>query len=156
MDSFNLGKHTRTVSTKSAETQRWFDLGLNWCFGFNFGEGKKCFERALEFDPDCVMAHWGAAYGCSPFYNLTWREMGEHEVNARAKAAYEHIQKAKSLAHCATQLENRLVEALAFRFQKPHSASPEEYDRWDDAYAAEMRRVHYAYPQDQDAAALFV
>jgi tetratricopeptide (TPR) repeat protein len=156
MDRFNLGKHTRTVSTKSAETQRWFNLGLNWCFGFNFGEGRKCFEKALEFDPDCVMAHWGAAYGCSPFYNLTWREMGEQEANARAKAAYEHIQKAKSLAHCATQLENRFVEALASRFQKPHSASPEEYDRWDDAYAAEMRRLHYAHPQDQDVAALFI
>ena len=156
MDRFNLGKHTRTVSTNSAETQRWFDLGLNWCVGFNFGEGRKCFERALEFDPDCVMAHWGAAYGCSPFYNLTWREMGDQEADARAEAAYEHIQKAKSLAHCATQLENRFVEALASRFQKPHAVSPEEYDRWDDAYAAEMRRLHYAYPQDQDVAALFI
>ncbi len=110
----------------------------------------------MEFDPDCVMAHWGAAYGCSPFYNLTWREMGDQEADARAKAAYEHIQKAKSLAHCATQLENRFVEALASRFQKPHAVSPEEYDRWDDAYAAEMRRLHYAYPQDQDVAALFI
>jgi tetratricopeptide (TPR) repeat protein len=156
MDRFNLGKHTRTVSTKSAEAQRWFDLGLNWCFGFNFGEGKKCFERALEFDPDCVMAHWGAAYGCSPFYNLTWREMGDQEANARANAASEHIQKAKSVALGATQLENRLIEALTFRFQKPHSVSPEEYDRWDDAYAAEMRRIYYAYPHDQDVAALFI
>ena len=82
--------------------------------------------------------------------------MGDQEADARAKAAYEHIQKARSRAHCATQLENRFVEALASRFQKPHAVSPEEYDRWDDAYAAEMRRLHYAYPQDQDVAALFI
>ena len=71
MERFNLGQHTRPVSTNSVEAQRWFDLGINWCFGFNFGEGRKCFEKALEFDPECVMAHWGVAYGSSPFYNLT-------------------------------------------------------------------------------------
>jgi tetratricopeptide (TPR) repeat protein len=156
MEGFNLGQHTRPVSTHSAEAQRWFDLGFNWCFGFNFGEGRKCFERALEFDPECVMAHWGVAYGSSPFYNLTWREMGEQEADGRAKVAYEHLQKARSLSHRATALENWLVEALARRFQQPHSVSPTEYDRWDDAYAAELRRVHFSHPLDHDVAALLV
>ena len=156
MERFNLGQHTRPVSTNSPEAQRWFDLGLNWCFGFNFGEGRKCFEKAVEFDPECVMAYWGVAYGSSPFYNLTWREMGEQEANARAKVAYEHLQKARELSHRATELENWLVEALACRFQRPHSVSPTEYDRWDDAYAAELRRVHFSHPQDLDVAALLV
>ncbi|HEV8060849.1 MAG TPA: tetratricopeptide repeat protein [Gemmataceae bacterium] len=156
MEGFNLGQHTRHVSTHSAEAQRWFDLGFNWCFGFNFGEGRKCFEKALEFDPECVMAHWGVAYGSSPFYNLTWREMGEQEADGRAKVAYEHLQKARSLSHRATALENWLVEALARRFQQPHSVSPTEYDRWDDAYAAELRRVHFSHPLDHDVAALLV
>ena len=47
MDHFDLGAHCRPVSTPSAEAQRWFDLGLNWCFGFNQEEGVKCFHRAL-------------------------------------------------------------------------------------------------------------
>jgi hypothetical protein len=51
MDRFNLGAHTRKVRTLSAETQRWFDLGLNWCYGFNQEEGVKCFRKALESDP---------------------------------------------------------------------------------------------------------
>jgi len=156
MERFNLGQHTRPISTSSIEAQHWFDLGLNWCFGFNFGEGRKCFEKALEFDAECVMAHWGVAYGSSPFYNLVWREMGEQEAGARAKLAYEHIQKARSLAHRAAELENWLIEALACRFQKPRSVAPNEYDDWDDAYAAEMRRIHYRHPQDHDVAALFV
>ena len=156
MERFNLGRHTRCVSTNSVEAQRWFDLGLNWCFGFNFGEGRKCFEKALEFDPGCAMAHWGVAYGSSPFYNLTWREMGEQEAGARAKVAHDHLQKARSLSHRATEIENWLVEALACRFQQPHSVSPTEYDRWDDAYAAELRRVHFCHQQDHDVAALFV
>ena len=61
MDRFDLGAHRREISTSSAKAQRWFDLGLNWCYGFNQEEGVKCFEEALEHDPDCVMAHWGAA-----------------------------------------------------------------------------------------------
>src|SRR5258707_11061687 len=48
MDRFNLGSHSRTVSTASPEAQRWFDRGLNWCFGFNKFEGVRCFRKALE------------------------------------------------------------------------------------------------------------
>src|ERR1700726_2473469 len=156
MDRFNLGSHSRTVSTSSLETQRWFDLGLNWCFAFNKEEGIKCFRRALEFDPGCVMAHWGIAYGAGPFYNLVWREHGENEAAAAAKLATAHIAKARALAHRATDLENQLVEALARRFPKAHAVQPAEYDRWDDDYAAEMRRVYYNYPDDHDVTALFV
>ena len=39
MDRFNLGAYGRPISTRSAETQRWFDIGLNWCYGFNHEEG---------------------------------------------------------------------------------------------------------------------
>ena len=51
MTYFDLGCHTRPISTRSAEAQRWFDLGLNWRFGFNHEEGVACFENALAADP---------------------------------------------------------------------------------------------------------
>jgi tetratricopeptide (TPR) repeat protein len=156
MDRFNLGSHSRTISTGSPETQRWFDLGLNWCIAFNKTEGVKCFRKALEFDPGCVMAHWGIAYGCGPFYNMTWRDHSEDEADTATRIAYEHIQMARALAHQATELENRLVETQGRRVQKPHSVPPEEFDRWDDDYAAELRRVHHQYPDDHDVTALLV
>jgi|GEM_PF-3465531 hypothetical protein len=56
MDHFNLGAHTRKISTTSPEAQHWFNYGLNWCFGFNHEEGVKCFQKALESDPACVSA----------------------------------------------------------------------------------------------------
>jgi hypothetical protein len=154
MAYFDLGRHTRQISARSTEAQRWFDLGLNWSFGFNHEEGVKCFQKALDADSGCVMAHWGVAYALSPFYNLAWRELGEREAAAAICLAHDHIGRARTLATHATELENRLVEALACRFQKPHPVSPKEYDRWDDDYAAEMRRVHYDYPDDDDVAAL--
>jgi tetratricopeptide (TPR) repeat protein len=156
MDRFNLGSHTRTVSSGSPEAQRWFNLGLNWCFAFNKSEGVKCFRKALEFDPECVMAHWGIAYGSGPFYNMTWRDHSEEEANNATSIAYQHIQIARALTRRATALENWLVETLACRVQKPHSVAPEEFDRWDDDYAAELRRVHHQHPDDHDVVALFV
>ena len=156
MDRFNLGSHTRTISTGAPEAQRWFDLGLNWCFAFNRSEGVKCFAKALEYDPECVMAHWGIAYGCGPFYNMTWRDHSEEEANTATRTAYEHIQKARALAHRATELENWLVETQGRRVQKPHSVQPEQFDRWDDDYAAELRRVYHQHRDDHDVAALLV
>jgi tetratricopeptide (TPR) repeat protein len=145
-----------SFSTASPQAQRWFDQGLKWCFAFNKAEGVRCFRKALEFDPECVMAHWGIAYGSGPFYNLTWRDLGEVEANTATRIAFEHIEAARKLSHRATELENRLVDSLSRRVQKPHSVVPEEFDRWDDDYAAELRRIYHQYPQDHDVTALFV
>ena len=156
MDRFDLGSYSRTISTGSIEAQRWFDLGLNWCFGFNHEEGVKCFEKALDHDPNCAMAHWGVAYGSGPFYNLVWRDLGPQEAAAATARSHGHIRQARGLAHAATAVENGLIEALAQRFQKPHAVPPEEFDRWDDDYAAAMRRLHHQYPDDHDIMALLV
>jgi len=156
MDRFDLGSYSKPISTSSPDAQRWFDAGLNWCYAFNKTEGIKCFRKALEHDPECAILHWGIAYGSCPFYNLTWRDHGEREANAATGTAFEHIELARTFFHTASEVEKRLVEALAFRIQKPYGVPPEEFDRWDDAYAAEMRRVHLEYPSDPDVTALFV
>ena len=155
MDRFDLGEHIKEISTTSSEAQRWFNLGLNWCYGFNHEEGVKCFQKALEYDPDCVMAHWGIAYGSGPFYNLPWRHFSEEEANNCTKICYDHIQKARQLATHANNLENQLLEALAYRFQRPHAVPPTEFDRWDYNYAAAMRRVYENFPDDHDVMAIF-
>ena len=140
----------------SAEAQLWFDRGLLWCFGFNHEEGVKCFQRALTHDTDCVMAHWGVAYGSGPFYNLVWRDLGEVEADKFTKVAHHHIQLALALSAGRDDAERHLVEALARRYQKPHRVEPAEFDRWDDDYAAAMRRLHFAYPEDHDIMGLLV
>jgi tetratricopeptide (TPR) repeat protein len=156
MDRFDLGTHTRTISTTSADAQKWFNRGLNWCFGFNHEEGVKCFQKALTFDPECVMAHWGVAYGSGPFYNLPWRHFSKDEANKCTELCTAHINLAEQFSDTATPAENRLVEALSFRFQKPHAVSPEEFDRWDLDYGAAMRSVYKQFPDDHDVMALFI
>ncbi len=156
MDHFNLGSYRRPISTRSVETQHWFDVGLNWCYGFNHEEGIKCFEKALETEPACPMVHWGIAYAAGPFYNLTWKEHGEAEANSATKLCFEHVQLARASAAEASEVERRLIEALARRFQKPHRVSPQEFEQWDDAYAAAMRLVYQSFPNDHDVMALLV
>ena len=61
-DYYDLGSYGRPVTTRSAEAQLWFNRGLVWCYGYHHEEAIDCFEKALEHDPDCAMAHWGIAY----------------------------------------------------------------------------------------------
>ncbi|MBU2980586.1 hypothetical protein KO498_02050 [Lentibacter algarum] len=155
MDRFDLGQHSVAISTSAPEAQRWFDAGLNWCYGFNHEEGVACFLRALEHDPHCVMAHWGVAYGSGPFYNNSWRQHSVAEANAATAIAHKHLTKARKAASTATPRENALVTALAQRFQQPHAVAPEGFDAWDTAYATAMREVYQQYPDDHDIMALF-
>ena len=155
MERFDLGDHQRDVSATSADAQRWFNLGLNWCYGFNHEEGVACFHRALEYDPECVMAHWGIAYGTGPFYNNVWRLFSQVEANSATKTAHCHIQLAQKFAHTATDLENALAEALSKRFQEPNAVDGAIFDSWDDDYAEAMRALYTANPNDQDIAAIF-
>lgn len=156
MDHFDLGTYRRPISTSSAETQRWFDIGLNWCYGFNHEEGIKCFEKALETDPDCAFVHWGIAYAAGPFYNLTWKEHGKDEANRAAKRCFEHVQLARAQAAKASAVEQQLIEALATRFQQPHGVTPAEFEQWDNAYVAAMRQVYRDFLDDHDVMALTV
>ncbi len=156
MDHFDLGAHKKKISTTSPEAQKWFNFGLNWCYGFNHEEGLKCFQEALKHDPQCVMALWGIAYAAGPFYNNLWRQFSQDEANFTTKFCYEHIQLARTHAAHASEQENGLVEALAKRFQKPHAVSGDEYDRWDDDYANAMRRLYYANKNDHDIMAIFI
>ncbi|MBT5621841.1 MAG: hypothetical protein HOJ66_00255, partial [Acidiferrobacteraceae bacterium] len=128
----------------------------NWCFGFNQEEGLACFQRALEFDSDCAMLHWGAAYAAGPFYNMPWCDFSESEAVDCTAFCRSHIDQALALSGSATPLEKALISALAGRVQKPHTVSNSEYDSWDDAYAEVMRKAYSDFPENQDVMALFI
>ena len=74
-DYYDLGSFHRKVATASADAQRWFDRGLVLCYAFNHEEAIRCFEKALESDADCAMAHWGIAYAIGPNYNKPWENL---------------------------------------------------------------------------------
>lgn len=156
MVDFDLGSRVFLVSTSSNEAQRLFDLGLNWCFGFNQEEGLVCFKAAAALDPACAMLQWGIAYAAGPFYNMPWRDFSEVEATECTAFCRGHLEQALALLDSATALEAALIRALAQRIQKPQPVSQPEYDSWDDAYADAMRKVNSDFPNHQDVMALFV
>jgi tetratricopeptide (TPR) repeat protein len=124
-----MGQHHHSISTKSAEAQRFFDQGLTLVFAFNHEEATRSFRRAAELDPQSAMAYWGVALALGPCINLDVDP--PHE-----KAAYEAVQKAISLSAGVAESERAYIQALAKRY----SADPGVNLRKLDAdYAHAMR-----------------
>jgi len=115
---FDLGAHTRTISTDSAEAQRWFDRALNWSYAFSREEAHRCFERVVEADPDCAIGYWGLAYSLGPYYNGPWDRMPDglrEHVNAKIHGFIEQAKQAPT----ATPAERALIDAYAIRCPEP-------------------------------------
>ena len=156
MLGFDLGKESFPVSTQSAEAQRYFDQGLNWCFAFNQEEGLACFQKGCEVDPACAMMHWGIAYAAGPFYNMAWEDFSLAEASECTAFCRGHIDKALNLLEGAQPMERALIEALSNRVQQPVAVPQDQFDRWDDAYADAMRRVNRNFPDQIVVMALFI
>lgn len=151
MDYYDLGTYGRTVTTKSADAQLWFDRGLVWLYGYNHEEAIACFGKALEHDPGCAMAHWGVAYAIGPNYNKLWDDFEPDEKVEALSLARKSV--AAAQAADATPTEKALIDALGKRY--PEDADVESFDPWHDAYADAMRAVYKAQGDDLDVCALF-
>jgi len=151
---YDLGPYSRKVTTSSADAQRWFDRGLNWCFGYHHDEAVACFEKALAADPNCAMAHWGVAYAIGPNYNYPW-ELRDPETKASTLArAYDATQAAIRCADGATAAERAFIQALPARF--PQRDPIDDQRPWNEAFTDAMRVAHRAHPRDLDLRLVFV
>ena len=153
MAYFDLGSYGRPVTTQNPEAQLWFDRGMAWCYGFNHEEAIACFERALEHDPGCAMAHWGIAYAIGPNYNKPWEAFDDEEKRDSLECALAAVAAAADAASSASDAERALIGALAQRY--PPSPEEDDFGSWNDAYADAMREVYRAHSNDLDVCALF-
>jgi len=152
-DYYDLGVYERQITTRSSDAQLWFTRGLNWCYGFNHEEAIVCFEKALEQDPDCAMAHWGIAYAIGPNYNKPWEAFDDDDKQSSLQRALAAVDAAVSNAGACTNIEQRLIDALAKRY--PAKADEEDFSPWNDAYANALRDVYGEYRGDLDVCTLF-
>jgi tetratricopeptide (TPR) repeat protein len=143
----NIGKHHHPISTRSAEAQRYFDQGMMLVFNFNHKEAIRSFRAAAKLDPNCAMAHWGEAFAYGPHIN---GPMTDEAV----PPAWTALQNAQRLKAKANPREKAYIEALATRYVEPGM----KHDRsmLDCQFAAAMRRVADAFPDDHDAVVLWV
>ena len=153
IDYYDLGSFTWPLSTDSQETQRWFDRGMVWCFGYNHEEAIACFAKALAHDPDCALAHFGIAYAIGPNYNRPWDLFDPAAKEQALARAFDECRAAQAHKDELTSAERALVEALPSRY--PQGTPIEDQSGWDQAFAEAMRRVHKAHPDDLNVRALF-
>ena len=153
MTYFDLGPYSREVTTSAPEAQLWFDRGLNWLFGFNHGEAIRCFQRALQHDPECAMAYWGVSYASGPNYNMPWNRYDPKGRQGALSASYDAMLEALARAAKASPVERAMIEALPARY--PQREAIEDMRPWDKAYTREMRRVFGAFPDDLEVRAVF-
>ena len=156
---YDLGSFTWPVTTRDPQAQLWFDRGMAWCYGFNHDEAIACFERTLEHDPGCAMAHWGIAYAIGPNYNKPWEDFDDDDLRQSIDLALSSIAAADGAAAGVTDVERALIGALAQRFPAsadgPSDAGPDDFAAWNDAYADAMRAVHRDHHDDLNVCALF-
>ncbi len=143
---YDLGGFHHRVSTGSEKAQLWFDRGLAMCYGFNHEEAVRCFERAVKEDPSMAMAYWGLAYAWGP--NINNMEIVADQM-AQAQLA---IRLAELHSHGATELETKLIAALAKRYAMP---VPEDREPLNRSYAEAMREVYQQHRDDPLVATLF-
>ena len=153
MTYYALGTYSRKITTTSATAQLWFDRGLVWTYAYHHEEAITCFEKALEADADCALAHWGIAYAIGPNYNKPWEAFEDDEKPDALTRARQAIGRADALKDHVTDFERALIDAIAQRY--PDDASIEDFAPWNDAYANAMRAVHQAHGADLDICCLF-
>ena len=152
---YDLGSHTRTITTDSRPAQQWFDRGLNWLFGFNPELASDCFQRGIEHDKDCGMLHWGLAYSSGCYYNQPWKKMTDLELKGKLAQAYSSSRRAIDLSIGSSKTETALINALSARYQSATPVAQECYSEWDDAYARSMKEVYLENPTDNDISSLY-
>ena len=156
MDYYDIDVYAWEITTSSSDAQLWFNRGLIWTYSFFHDEAIACFERAIEADPDCAMAHWGVAYATGPNYNMPWH-LRDAKMRARS-AEVCHAATEAALARIAdvTPVERALIQALRVRFPQSTPSDYEGMRAWERQFSDAMRDVVAEFPDDLDVVCIFV
>jgi tetratricopeptide (TPR) repeat protein len=141
----NLGNHVFAVSTTNKQAQLFINQGMNLSYAFNHAEAGRAFREAERLDPNLPMAYWGEALVLGPNINAAMDPASEPK-------AFELVQKALAMKSSASEREQAYIEALAQRY----SGRAEDRQARDRKYAEAMRKVQERFPDDLDAATLYV
>ena len=152
---YDLGAYFKSINSASNESETWLNRGMVWLFGFDLEMSFRCFKRATELNPNYAMAYWGMAYTSGVYYNKPWARMQKDELVEKLQQTYNYSRQAKQKIDFASDWQAMMINALQARYQSPTPVDFANYDRWNDDYADQMRRVYDAFPEHDDVSALF-
>jgi tetratricopeptide (TPR) repeat protein len=149
---YDLGSYHRPIDSPSPQAQVWCDRGLVWSYAFNHEEAVRCFDRALDLDPDLAIARWGIAYAIGPNYNKAWAAFDPVDLAASLARARMELDLAATCR--ASAVEHGLIQALRTRFPTDNPDDADALQAGNAAYADAMTALADAYPDDIDVQAL--
>jgi tetratricopeptide (TPR) repeat protein len=140
----NLGDLHFEITTQSPVAQQYFDQGFRLVYAFNHDEAIRSFKEGIKRDSTCAMCYWGVALALGPNINMPMD-------TANVRPAWEASQTALKYSGGTSPRELAFIQALTKRY-----SSDPKTDRatLDTAWAKAIGLVSYAYPKDDDAAAL--
>ncbi len=137
-----LGK-VEFANTCSAAAQPQINRGVALLHDFWYEEAKRQFQDVYTQDPNCAIAHWGAAMS---LYHQIWNRPNQTALDE----GWSEIQKAKSIP-LKDPREREYIAAAAVFYQ----SGKVEYQVRVDQYSAAMRNLYRHYPNDVDAGAFY-
>ena len=132
-----LGTYSRKITTDAAQAQRYFDQGLALLHGFNHRGAIRSFQEAARLDPQCAMAHWGAALAAGPHINYAL------VPPPMAELAWKELTLAKQHASNGSEVERALIDALGKRYAYPQ---PEDRAPLDQAMRMQCAKSGRGFP----------
>ena len=124
-----------------------------WTFGYNHEEAVSCFEKAIEADPECAMAHWGLGYAAGPNYNMPWHLFDKANRAKALSTGFHAAQKALGLCEGLKDWEKALIQALPARY--PQEDIIKDMTPWNDDFADAMRQAFKAHPDNLEVRTIF-
>ncbi|HMU47519.1 MAG TPA: hypothetical protein PKC72_14190 [Chitinophagaceae bacterium] len=139
------GAYKWKISTNNDSAQFYFNQGINMYYSFHIIESMASFKKAARFDPSCAMLFWAEALAYGPNIN----DLG-YAASPEALAA---TQKAVELSATASDMERKLIQAMAVRY----TADSTDLNRksLNEAYTKAMSEVYKDYPDNAEAGTLY-
>lgn len=129
----------------SAAAQRDFDQALALLHHMTYPQARAAFSALVAREPDCAMAHWGVAM---TLFQPLWPTRPAHVDLVRGE---EEVAAARA-APLPTKREQGFIDAVAAFFDS--DGEPSYWDRIN-RWEAAMRRVHEAFPKDDETTAFY-
>lgn len=132
-------------TTAGPEAQQAFVRGVLLMHSFEYEDARTAFQRARELEPDFAMAAWGEAMTHN---HPLWQEQ-DREAALAALAALRSLAPtpAARRALAGTEREAMYLDAVETLYGEGSKSLR------DEAYLDAMRRLHQAYPEDDEAKA---
>jgi tetratricopeptide (TPR) repeat protein len=138
-----------THGSQQDSVRAYFNQGLAWMYGYNFGEAVLSFRKAARFDPECALCFWGVATALGANIN-------EPTIAQRWKMAAAETDTAfrRMGTGGASPIERALIASAAARFlplpsnveTMPADSFRKRRQVMDQRYAAALQAIRLRNP----------